>query len=387
MFRNFLLINLLLLLITAPVALSDISETAHLYLNIVNSPRATGMGGTTVNLVDEQSAFYNPGAFGLFCFDKIVSISLPSNTTWLPELADDIRLKTWSIGGSYTPNRNSKVDKNKLQYSVGVTYARKTIDYGTIYYTSEDTPYILGSFESYDKARFLTLSIGIDYYIRVGIGYTNKKLNSFISRAGAGTEIKPVNATGTAHDIGILVEFPLNRLLNMSPPSENSMFLELTPSLAFVQANMGDPITYFDAAQSDPLPKIRRIGFGLKANLVQNSTSIVNFLIIHEKEKDLVNNFNEFRRIGLEVGFLESVYIRRGVRRDEYYDADISSFGFGVSLRGLLSAFSSKSNIDSPNGTMDYITQNIDLKFDWSKWSSENNALDNTKFLKFNLSI
>ncbi|MEA2030385.1 MAG: hypothetical protein U9N55_02155, partial [candidate division Zixibacteria bacterium] len=92
-------------------AQSKIGSSTLTYLKIVNSPRANGMGGCTVNLVDEHSPLYNPGAMGLFHLDKVVAISTPlTKTKWI---MDDIHLSTYglSLGGSldllkYDPDRD-----------------------------------------------------------------------------------------------------------------------------------------------------------------------------------------------------------------------------------------------------------------------------------------
>ena len=106
---------------TAPTE-SSITSAGVSFLTIVDSPRGNGMGGCVVNLVDEQSALYNPGALGLFHLDRTLAISVPYKNKWLPDLADDMYIRTQGLSGGLSYDLLQPDNSSVLNLSLGLAY-------------------------------------------------------------------------------------------------------------------------------------------------------------------------------------------------------------------------------------------------------------------------
>ncbi len=386
MYKILILSSIFILLFTTNIC-SQSNNQPLIFAKITNSPRAVGMGGVTANLVDAQSALYNPGAYGIFSLDNNFSISLPSSTKWLEQLADDLRLQTWSVGSGYSHIKSHQEDETQFKYAIGIAYSKKVFDYGTILLTDiNGNP--IQPFNPKDQINSFTLSVGLEYYLKIGIGYTHKKYDYITGFSFSGDSYTPLKGKGSMYDFGLLIEFPLHQLFHMVPSDENNMNFEITPSLSFVKSNLGDNIGYSVLGNSGQTPKTRKVGFGLDLNMLQNSKNYLSFQFVYEKEKDLVIDKAAYVRKGLEIGLLNSVFIRSGKVEDLLYqNSDYSSYGVGFSLRGFLTAISSSNNHKGTIDAMGYILKNIDVKFDWAKINEKNSLLDNTKFIKLSITI
>ena len=124
MFRKLSYIYFLILSFISTIAYAGGSNGSALFINEINSARSYGMGGITANLIDEQSALHNPGAMGLFFFDRTVSISFPNKTTLGPWFEHKLYLKTYSIGLGYS---SYKYKERKFHYSTSIAYSEKEI--------------------------------------------------------------------------------------------------------------------------------------------------------------------------------------------------------------------------------------------------------------------
>jgi len=266
----------------------DIVNAAVLSLTNINSPRANGMGGCVANLVDEQSGYYNPGALGLFHLKRIAAFSAPNNTRWLPELSDDFRLKTWSasLGGSYQLLTRST--GKRFNISLGLAYSRMKMEWGTFSRTFE-TPEPIGTIETYDKVNTYSLGVAVEYYARLGVGYSIKKIHSQFSVPGAGTETGVGTTEGDAHDYGIILQLPIHSFFKegmvVGRDSEVRWNLEFTPSIAYVKSNIGEDIYYIDLYQADPLPKTSRTGISLTGAIARKRGRCF-LLAVHGKRKN-----------------------------------------------------------------------------------------------------
>ncbi len=395
MYKRYLF-SILILLFVLNIS-SQINSQALLFERIVNSPRAVGMGGVTANLVDAQSAIYNPGAYGLFSFDQSVSFSLPNKTSWLPEITDQLELKTWSFGIGHSNLKGHKRNNNKTYFAIGLSSSKKILDYGELFRTY---PYSNSPESSHlnEEVNYYTLAVGIDFNIRVGFGFTHKTYNSISPYmiVAPDNQILYSEVEGSLYDIGFLVEFPLSKLFNTSSQDREQIQFEVTPSVSFVQANNGKPLVYlnngapvsFTNIITTEVPLYSKIGYGINAHYHKFNQTYFSFLFIYEREKDLVRNSDAYTRKGVELGLMNTLFMRFGEVRDfNYRESDYTSYGIGFSLRGFLTAFNSSNSNDSSSDVIGYIFKNIDVKFDWAKIDETRSALDNTKFMKLSITI
>ena len=152
---------------------ADISNAGAVFLQRVNSAKANGMGGCVVTTVSEESAYYNPASIGLLHLDRAVSFVAPHSTEWLPEVADDLRLKSWSlsVGASRRLLKKSAPEQDNISFGLAYSYA--SLNYGTFTRVAE-TGEVIDQFESYDAANCLAVGFGYQHKVRIGFGYAIK---------------------------------------------------------------------------------------------------------------------------------------------------------------------------------------------------------------------
>jgi len=362
---------------------SQVSVSGVLFLTIVNFPRANAMGDCVINLVDEEAALYNPGILGLFHLNKILGVSFPNNTKWLPELAEDVQVNSYSVSGGLSSKLLWKNWKSKLTFSLALAYSNLKIDYGTIACTNESSN-VVSYFNPVEKADNYTIGAGVEYYVRLGIGYTYKKINSRLGpsrRSGTGE--------ANAYDLGVMAEFPLFDIIQYQIPLDQSnkyfMKFALTPSVAYVRANKGDDIYYINVAQSDPLPKMSRTGISVNGAVKIKNSTLACFTLTKETQKDLVGKSFKVKKNGYEFGLLGVFYVRGGRFKDDPPDRNVKTSGYGISLNGLVSWLFTLDRIHIKNDLLEHIVKSLDVSYDQAKYSGD--VLSNTKFVKWGFSF
>jgi len=376
---------------------TGISNAALLFLRTVNSPMAAGMGQCAVNNVNGQSPLYNPGAFGVFHLNKVFSVTSPIATEWLPDLADDIRLKTFNISAGLNyrlfNNESGPYSENPFNIAFGLAYSKQDLDYGSIIRT-DDTGAVIDTTTAGDKADYYTIGMGFEYYFNFGVGYSYKKIKSNLGDEPVGAEIgKYGRAEVNTYDYGLLLEIPIGRLLKLETniDKENNRWLKIniTPSFAYVMANNGDKkVVYNDPADGDPLPKMRHLGFSLYGDASINNSSIGSLRLTYQVSRDLAVDSLEYniKHMGAELGFFDIVYLRLGKIDDEVGEIQSWSYGAGLNLGSALSW----ANIATGNaeGALEYMADHLDFWLEFAMYpDDEDEALSNTKFLKISLAI
>ncbi len=360
---------------------TDVSNAAVLFLVVSNSPRVNGMGGCGIALIDEQSSLYNPAAVGVFHLDKVFSISSPSSTDWLPTLDLDMRYKTFnvSVGGS---TRLLKPDQ-KTHLSFGLAYSRIKLDYGRLVFTDAEGNEIGYGYPE-EEAHCFTLGFGIEHIARLGLGLTMKKIDSRLSTVGAGEEKGDGTAKATAFDIGLYAELPLGRL--MTGKAESDMNIELTPALAYVLSNIGNDITYVDAAQADPFPTIHRISLSIYGGLKSRGATLASLRISWEHERSALSiDPDPINKFGGELGIGNVLFIRGGFHHDDAGELKYPTFGAGLSLQGILQ-FIETTQPEEGDTFLRYLLTHADFSVDYAKYFGDT-PLEGTNFLKMSLSF
>jgi len=365
---------------------ADISYSGGVqFLRIANSPEANGMGTCVVNQVNEESAYYNPGSLGLFHLDKVIAVTFPSNTKWVPDLADGARFKTWHASGGVSDRLITGRSEGRFNASRGLAYSYVRFDYGEFIW-SDPWGETLSTYEAYDVAKCYTVGLGLEYYLRLGIGYTLKKIETKLAEQSAGTEEVLAFARADAHDYGLIVELPVeswftNGIVLHDSPGRR-MCLRLTPSFAYVRSNIGDDIEYIDAAQSDPLPTVRRIGFSVAGALNWNEKECLAIRGVLESETLLLGDRPKATKKGVELGALGTAYFRLGGTDDVMING--TTWGFGFRLRGVFQWLRLVEKPQYARGLPGYLARHLDLSFDFARWAG---AGGKTQFMRFGLSF
>jgi hypothetical protein len=367
------------------------------FLVIANSPRAAGMGGCVINMVGDQSALYNPGALGVYHLDKNISFSAPFKTDWLPRIFGDLELKTYNLSAGASLNQIMPDPLRKFNVGIGVAWSRIDMDYGDIVIT-DVTPDTLGSYSTPNEASLYTFSVAADYYVRVGVGYTMKKIKSKLDYRLIGEPIYKWEADVDAHDIGIYAEFPLGRFINPVPRitggKNKQRLYEITPSIAYVKSNSGDDITYEYRHEEDqiyPSPETSRLGFSLYGAAKIGNATLAAINICRESETYNFQNDEKFNKWGLELSVLDIAFIRYGGMKDDPLEEngrDLNSYGIGFSLHGAITWLIEWDKLHLRDNILGYVLKNIDLRVDYAEYTGNaTQALDDTSFFKVSLSL
>lgn len=365
-----------------PDTTSPIPRAGVLFLLVSNSPRINGMGGCGIALMDEQSALYNPAALGVFHLDKVFAVSSPSTTDWMPLLKLDMRYKTFniSIGGS----TKLLYPESERHLSLGLAYGIKRIDYGADYATDE-SGIIIDTIFPEEKVEYLSLGVGLEHVVRLGAGFTVKKIHSDLTESGVGIEYGDIWWKGTAYDMGIYADLPLGHLI--SGDSTADMYIDITPALAYVYANRGEDIMYIDAAEADPLPREHQISLSLYGGLNTRTITLLSGRLAWEHERWAISGAADpINKYGLELGFGNALFLRGGYHNNDPGKMNYTTFGIGLSLHGILRFLArDRRREDAP--TLYYFMTHADLAIDYARYFGDKEAYDGTNFLKFSLSF
>ncbi|MFH2048811.1 MAG: hypothetical protein ABIJ12_05135, partial [bacterium] len=346
------------------------------------------MGNCAVNNIDAQSALYNPGAMGLFYLDKNFSFSLPNNSMWLKEITNNLRIKTFGFGGGVSLKQLNKSFHNKFNASLSLAYSRQKITYGEM--TLVDNNGIPVGYEyPFEKGSFYTIGLGFEFYARVGIGYTIKKIHSelgsvfFINREVVKT---------TAHDIGIITDLPLGKILPLNIPigenKNHTINFDLTPSYAYVKANSGDDFAYRSETTLDKLPEIKRMGSSFYGGINFDQSLIISYRLVKETEEDLVDtDAEDIEKEGKELGLFGILFYRWGKYEDSFGHIDIKTHGYAINLKNIIKWFDTVGP-GYTNKTARYITDHFDFVFEYASYDNEEDEVySNMTFIKLSFSF
>jgi len=259
---------LILTFVLQNVSLSQ-GEAAIPFLLVPVSPTQTAMGntGTSLPTDDPYGFLLNPAQLGYTSQTNNLSfIFYPSSVDWLGW----DRLTVSGIALNLGYNFKNLVG---IPLSVGIGFANPEINYGESIRTTPGDPTPIGTFEAKDYYYAYSLGIGIDYYVQFNAGITYKDITSILGPTifNIGEEQGSGKAEVSAIDYGLLLNVPVIRLI------DDNLTLDIfdnVPSIPFLnisfglsRTNIGDEVYYIDPAQSDPLPRSARLGYGISAGM------------------------------------------------------------------------------------------------------------------------
>lgn len=279
-------------------------EAAVPFLLIQPSPSLSAMGatGTALPTEDPFGFLWNPAQLGYTSLNNNLSfIFYPSKLEWIPAFNAELELNAIALNAGY----NFK-DLIGFPLSFGFGYSNTNFSYGTFVITDPGGPDPVGTFEPEDYYHAYSFGLGIDYFVQLSVGYTIKDVTSILADAPAGADSGQIKAETTVNDFGILLNFPITKLIDDNMQIKLDENVKVLPSfnfsLGYSKSNIGDSVYYIDAFQADPLPRVERIGYGISTgfDLVTDDFSInaFNLSFTVEAEDILVsrswNNINHW---------------------------------------------------------------------------------------------
>ncbi len=381
-----------------------VSEAAVLFLLISPSPQANAMGQTYGNIasIDPMASINNPAYLGFYSQKHNFGFSY-SRADWLPGLVSDMKYSCYSLNFGYSLKH--------IPISIGFGYHRIFLDLGEQMF-GEGGPEPLGTFKSWDKANMLSASILLDYYIRVGVGFSYKFIESNLAPEWVQVGEEKGNGKGSAnaHDFGIAIQVPLFEII--SKVTGNSLYIlpnvkpYLKSGFSYSLTNIEDKITYVDAAQADPLPRSVYTGInintGLKLSLNKNLYNIISIKWAREANDLLVetymdnkgisqtrylSGFNDIDLIdniilgkgnsdiitnkGWEVGIGDIFFIRAGYYEDIEGRVIFDTNGLGINFVQPIRLLLELTNQKIENEFLNKIVYNVDIEYHHSEYDCE----------------
>jgi len=259
------------LIIILTFAIQNVSlpqgEAAIPLLVLPVSPTQTAMGGTGTSLpTDDPYGFLlNPAQLGYTSQTNNLSfIFYPSSVDWLGW--DRLTLSSIAFNLGYNFKKLTGIP-----LSVGFGFANPQLNFGEFIRTTEGDPTPIGTFEAKDYYDAYSLGAGIDYYVQFNAGITYKSVTSILSDQPVGEETGSGKAEVSVIDYGLLLNVPVIRLIDDNLTLDLFENVPLIPffnlSFGLSRTNIGDEVYYNDPAQSDPLPRSARLGYGISTGM------------------------------------------------------------------------------------------------------------------------
>jgi hypothetical protein len=370
-------------------------EAAVPFLTFPISPSQNAMGytGTSLPIDDPYGFLLNPAQLGHKSQHTNFSLMLyPS------------KVKLWGFdnfqinGTAFNVGYNFK-EVIGIPLSLGFGYANNefTLDYYLPQYTDN-----AGDKDKYTSYSF---GVGIDYFVQFNAGITYKSISSKISSPAESASDFEANAKTI--DFGFLLNVPALKLIDdkitFSILNNKPMKPFFDFSFGYSQSNIGDEIYYVDPAQSDPLPRTARLGYGISTGVdmqidrsplkvfgVDFTVDVEDLLLQYKTDGNTLFPLNSFdgyqsfigdinigRNIiqikgddnviahaGVQLNFLESFLLKYGHMTGKSLN-NRSTNGFEIRTAGALKFLSSFTN----NSFVKFLANHFDLRYYNSNYS------------------
>jgi hypothetical protein len=351
-------------------------EAAVPFLTLQQSPLLQGAGqiGAAIPMKDASGFYYNPAQLGYFSRENNLSLFfMPQKTDWMPTYGT---FQSTGLAAGY----NFKKSEHDIPLSIGVGYLHNKFDYSS------------GSYESFDC---FSIGASYDYFLLFNLGFSIKTFKSVLTDGPIVIgENSSFQVNSTAFDFGAMLTAPISKLLFNDYKfqiAEKSIIKPIVDfTLGYSLTNAGKKISYFDFAQSDPIPRTARLGytFNFALELSNNwvkKLNVVDYTFTAEAENILVKQDtlgntqykNLFGDINIGKNLIElkgdqSVVVHRGhifrlfdtfviisgKMNGHGYD-NRKSDGIGISSEGLFKIL----NASVDNTVINYLTNHFVLEY------------------------
>ncbi len=273
-------------------------EAAVPFLLITSSPEANGMAGINASRIsnDALAVLSNPAQIGFQGFTTFVNSGFYLGAAdWLPAFQQsDLTHSAYAHNLSLNLQ---KITSFPIPVSIAAGYSLASLNLGTFTVTGPGGPEPIGTFEAEEHSSNLSFAIAMDYFVKLGIGYTYKDITSTL----APFSVQGFGRTGIASvrsfDAGILLQVPFVDLTSKIIGSDVRIARDFAPlfdvSFGYVRSNLGDKsVVYIDPAQADPLPRTATMGLTTRIGFVnhgsRNPWEIASFMLSREAQDLLV---------------------------------------------------------------------------------------------------
>ena len=357
---------------------TTVQSEAQVSLYPFVSAETNAMGGAGVSFVSDNAlaTIANPAELGLFSLHGVLSAS------YLGKIPGQLSAFAVNAGLGLSPLRLSV----PFKLGLGIGYSNPRYSY----------PYRFGFVPrtQTDAVNALTLGLGLQYVVRLALGYTLKWVT---------TEGTPGYYRSTyAPDLGAMLQIPVMNVLSklsgfrVSPAKSTVPFFDIT--LGYSKRNLAN----YDPYSSAEVPREADLGWnfelGLRARIRHVAWRLLSFTWVRQAEASLVSNqdttvsymnglggFQVYDNLlagklassavllkGWQLGLASLVYLRGGSvsqaqSRFNILGTHISTFGWGVRLDGLIKTLLFLHFLHARSYIVDVLLNDIDLRLDYSR--------------------
>lgn len=402
------------------------------------SAETNGMGGASASVISDNAlaTIANPAQLGLFSLDNRFNAgTFLTKTSWPSGFqATNNSIFATAMNAGLKLNRWLSLP---VPFSFGAGYSRVYMDQNNFEVIPFGGPKIISLWQALQTMQSLTLSFGLDYWVRLGFGYNLKWISSKLTSAYPTIDVGPAEGNAAAHDYGLLLDIPVVKILSKLKGSEIKAGRTLSPvfdlSIAYAGRNIGDGIHYIDPANTDPFPREAVMGLstviGLKSQVHGEPWTMISFTWAREATANLVaidqvpaatpdmygdtlysyymtysykNGIGDISPIdnlifgrsngtvalskGWQVQIAEFLYLRGGSYSNPA-SAGYGTLGMGLRLDGLMKILAAYDLVDiNASGAAAFVVNHLDLQYDYSTYSGET-SLTGTNFQSLNFVV
>ncbi len=419
------------MLLTSTVSYGQF-ETAVPFLMIPTSVQGNGMGGVAASLTtdDAISNLSNPAQLGIFGLTNSLSLSTYSpKTDWLPSFTSGLSLDVAALSAGLKLNRYLNLP---APISVCIGFSQVYFDLGIFNRTLANSPTVVSRWHAYEKADLLSLGVGIDYVVKLGLGYSYKWIDSELAPFGTEQEVGLGVAKVPACDFGAILQIPVVDIVSHFKRAPVTFSDKVSPlfnlTFGYAERNVGGGVSYGIQTQSDPLPRQGVLGWnfevGLMSEVNHRPWKLFSFTWAREAEDVLVsvrtiktvltpgdtaytNQFaykswlGSIRPIdnlvlgrtngeialqkGWQIQIAECLYFRGGSNTD-VGGLLYQTHGESIKLNGFLKLVASLGIWNPHRGWGAYLLNHVDLQYSTCTYTStQNSAVNGTKFSSINI--
>ena len=368
---------------------------------------ATGMGGIAATLPsnDAMAQLANPAQAGFFSLNGITSfgtnILSPSFMTYAGNGSGNV--SPFSSAIEFGANL-SGLFKSPLRISMGVGLARTNIE--------NSGTFEVGSYLENDGSNSITLGLGLEDQLKLGVGVGFKWMSSSVLTNYPGGNMK---GSVNSYDYGAIVQVPLEQIIfgwNTENFSEDGLFYLPIADLTagYAMQDVGGYLKY-NYGVPEILPRQGDLGIsidlGLESGFDGRPWKIFSVTLAREADESLVkldssvsvyqgnityDYFNAYIsairemspyndlirgvaggevgvRSGLQFEVGECAYLRFGSMSGSVL-ASYKTFGFGFRLEGFMRVLSVIENDTSPHSfLMSILLNHLDVRYDYATFT------------------